>query len=470
MTETRRLASRVAFVAALVLAGCSTPAPSGSPPGSDGGPAGSSEPSSAASPVGSEGASPAAMIPQPSEVEIEVADPAARVDLVMPVFSDPTNITNPLFPVALASSNLLVGTVDDKAFRTEVTVLPTTRVVDWEGQRVETVVSQYAAFLDGRIHEIAYDLYAQADDGSVWYFGEDVFNFADGAIVDTHGTWHAGVDGPAAMIMPADPAVGDVYRPENIPGLVFEEVVVRSVDEQLDGPFGPIEGGLLAEEHHADGGTENKQFAPAYGEFYTAAGGEVEALALAVPTDVDSDAMPDALSQASELATAAIEAALDEDLATAEQIAGELEAAVSEIPEDDVPLLLRPLLEDAIAGLGSALDDGDPGAAAAAVIGASRLVGDLRLRYVDIPDVDRWRIGLWGAQLVLDAAAEDLDAIRADSFALTYTRERLTGGSQDDFVAELNPLLEELQSAIDDEDYAAITETGEAIRAAAASE
>ena len=42
--------------------------------------------------------------------------------------------------------------------------------------------AEYAAFLDGRIAEIAYDLYAQADDGSVWYFGEDVYNFADGAI------------------------------------------------------------------------------------------------------------------------------------------------------------------------------------------------------------------------------------------------------------------------------------------------
>ena len=29
------------------------------------------------------------------------------------------------------------------------------------------------------------------------------------------------------MIMPADPRVGDVYRPENIPGLVFEEVTVK---------------------------------------------------------------------------------------------------------------------------------------------------------------------------------------------------------------------------------------------------
>ena len=34
-----------------------------------------------------------------------------------------------------------------------------------------------------------------------------------------------------------------------------------------------------------DGGTEEKTFAPGYGEFYTAGGGDVEALALAVPTD-----------------------------------------------------------------------------------------------------------------------------------------------------------------------------------------
>ena len=82
-----------------------------------------------------------------------------------------------------------------------------------------TLVSQYVAFLDGRLHEVAYDFYAQADDGSVWYFGEDVFNFADGAIVDTHGTWIAGTDGPAAMIMPADPAGRRRVSAREHPGL-----------------------------------------------------------------------------------------------------------------------------------------------------------------------------------------------------------------------------------------------------------
>lgn len=148
------------------------------------------------------------------------------------------------------------------------------------------------AFLDGRIHEVAYDYYAQDDVGAVWYFGEDVFNFQVGTISDTHGTWIAGKDGPAAMIMPSEPHVGDAYRPENIPGLVFEEVTVRSLGQRLDGPVGPIDGGLAVQELHMDGEFEDKVFAPGYGEFLTAGGGDVEALALAVPTDALSGSVP----------------------------------------------------------------------------------------------------------------------------------------------------------------------------------
>jgi hypothetical protein len=176
-------------------------------------------------------------LPQPVVENISVAPQSARVDTTAPTFSDPTNITNPLFPGSDQKSVLLLGRVDGEPFRTEVTLLPETRIIEWRGQRVEALVSQYVAFLGGRIHEVAYDFYAQADDGSVWYFGEYVFNFADGKIVDTHGTWIAGKDGPAAMIMPADPTIGDVYRPENIPGFVFEEVTVKSVDETLRGPL-----------------------------------------------------------------------------------------------------------------------------------------------------------------------------------------------------------------------------------------
>ena len=223
---------------------------------------------------------------------LDVAPDADRVDLEVPTFTNPTEVTNPLFPVSSQESVLLLGTVDGQDFRTEVTLLDHTRVLPWDGRQVEVLVSQYVAFLDGRIHEVAYDLYAQDDTGAVWYFGEDVYNFADGFISDTHGTWIAGVDGPPAMIMPATPAPGDVYRPENIPGLVFEEVTVTSTDDLFRGPFAKGPGALLISELHMDGTREDKTFAPGYGEFHTSGGGDVEALALAVPTDRASGPVP----------------------------------------------------------------------------------------------------------------------------------------------------------------------------------
>lgn len=51
---------------------------------------------------------------------IPVAPESERVDLAMPTFSDPTNITNPLFPVSLQESVPMLGHVEGKTFRTEV--------------------------------------------------------------------------------------------------------------------------------------------------------------------------------------------------------------------------------------------------------------------------------------------------------------------------------------------------------------
>ena len=94
------------------------------------------------------------------------------------------------------------------------------------------------------------------------------------------------------MIMPADPQVGDVYFPENTPGFVFEQVRVKAVDQTVQGPRGPVEGAIIASELHQDGSREDKTFAPGYGEFFTGSGGDVEALALAVPIDKLSGPVP----------------------------------------------------------------------------------------------------------------------------------------------------------------------------------
>ena len=434
----------------LAAPACSQPSPSPSPT--------PASPTASITPVSvTPSATPVAQIEQPPPPDgLAIAPESARVDLAMPVFSDPTTITNPLFPVSRQGSVLLVGEVDGKPFRTEVTVLPDPRIIEWESQIVETLVSQYVAFLDGRLEEAAYDFYAQADDGSVWYFGEDVFNFADGSIVDTHGSWLAGRDGPAAMIMPAQPKVGDVYRPENIPGLVFEEVTVKAVDALLDGPFGPIAGGLLITELHMDGGTEDKTFGPGYGEFYTSDGTDIEALALAVPTDAAQVPLPADLAAITDGAQAVYDAARAEDWTAAGDAVRRVEAGWASYSAGEIPALLRPILEDAIAALSEAVAARRSAAAAQAGIDAARWSLDLQLRHRPVLEVDLARLSLWAAQLLLDAAAEEPDLVRGDLFALDYVRDRVRAGLDATDASAIDALMEELNGALGDEDLAAV--------------
>ncbi|MCI0609707.1 MAG: hypothetical protein L0Z71_11675, partial [Anaerolineae bacterium] len=153
-----------------------------------------------------------------------VPNETARVDIVKPVFTNPTSITNPLLPITEVDQLIQLGLKDGHPHRTEFTLLPSTKTITWNGEQTETRVLQFVAYLDGRVLEHALDFLAQADTGAVWYFGEDVYNYENGVVVDRDGTWLAGKDGPPAMIMPANPQVGNIYRVENIPGNVFEEV------------------------------------------------------------------------------------------------------------------------------------------------------------------------------------------------------------------------------------------------------
>lgn len=398
-------------------------------------------------------------ITQPVVRDLSVAPEAARVDLTMPTFTNPTEVTNPLFPVSDQRSVLMLGTVDGSPFRTEVTLLPETRIIGWNGTGVETLVSQYTAFLDGRIHEVAYDYYAQDDRGAVWYFGEDVFNFADGAIADTHGTWLAGKDGPAAMIMPARPRVGDVYRPENIPGFVFEEVTVRSVGRTLNGPMGPIEGGLLIEELHMDGKTEAKTFAPGYGEFRTAGGGDVEALSLAVPTDAMDASVPPELSALYAGATRVFDAAGSGRWHETAAVAEEMAAAWRGLDKGQTPDGIDSRMESSLGDLDAAAASLDAKGVQQAAIDVARSSLDLQLPHRPRVEIDRARFALWARQLQVDAAANDAANVSGDLFTLDYISERIVGAMTPAEVTRLHTAMEAMQSAIADGDLDAASGT-----------
>lgn len=449
---------------ALLTVGCGQPNPDPS--------TGPVVPSAASSPATAPSASP--VTPAPSAVAtiqqpeppagLPTAPEGARVDIEMPVFTNPTSITNPLFPISRQASVLMLGRVDDEPFRTEVTLLPFTRIIDWDGVSVETLVSQYAAYLDGRITEIAYDYYAQADDGSVWYFGEDVFDFVDGAIVTTEGTWLAGKDGPAAMIMPARPSVGDVYRPENVPGFVFEEVTVKAVDQRLDGPLGPIPGGLSISELHSDGTTEAKLFAPGYGEFRTGGGGDVEALALAVPTDALDVPVPADLEALSAGALTTFDDAGAGRWTHASTMAAELATAWRRVSGGDVPPAISADLDTGLRRLDAAIKAKRADRARSASIEVARSAFDLQLRHRPTTDVDLARFDLWAAQTLVDASAEDAAGVNASVFALDYIRDRFVHILDAPLATQLNTQLNELQAAVIDDDFETATDAATELR------
>ena len=403
-------------------------------------------------------------IPQPIVNDPRVAPESQRVDIEVPTFSNPTEVTNPLFPISKQESVLLLGRVDGEPFRTEVTLLPETRIIEWEGQQVEVLVSQYVAYTSGRLHEVAYDFYAQDDSGAVWYFGEDVFNFKDGAITDTHGTWIAGKDGPAAMIMPADPQVGDVYRPENIPGFVFEEVTVKETDLTLQGPLGPVEGGLKIQEIHLlDKNQEEKTFGPGYGEFLTGGGGDLEAISLAVPTDRLEGAVP------AELTTLQDGAAQIHGQAnlpgSAKNTVESMNAAWEAFRSGgEVPNNIEPLMSASLAALTQAVDQGNQSKASQAAIEVARSSLDLQLRHRPATEVDLARFDLWLAQLGLDAKVGDPALVNGDFFTIDYIRDRIQHTIGDADLVEVNTLLDELNGAVADEDLAAAAETAQQLR------
>jgi hypothetical protein len=403
-------------------------------------------------------------IAQPPVGDLAVAPEGKRVDLDAPTFSEPTNVTNPLFPGSRQASMLLLGKVDGQPFRTEVTLLPETRIIAWQGQQVETLVSQYVAYLDGRLHEVAYDFYAQDDTGAVWYFGEDVFNFEDGAIADTHGTWIAGKDGPAAMIMPADPHVGDVYRPENIPGFVFEEVTVKAVGKTLDGPLGPVDGGLEIEELHMDGTTEGKTFGPGYGEFFTAGGGDVEALALGIPTDALPGRVPPELVALESDADAVFDAAGSRDWKAASASVAPMLDAWRTVQAGEVPDRLRPQLRRGLKALAQGVRTQSVPAARQAAIDVARWSLDLQLRHRSVTEIDLARFDLWAAQLLVDAAAGDAAAVNGDFFSLDYIRDRIQQALSAADLARLNVELEELNGAVADKDLRAAADIARQLR------
>jgi hypothetical protein len=390
-----------------------------------------------------------------STTTLATAPERDRVDLAEPTFSRPTEITNPLFPISELTQVIQLGEEGGAAVRNEITLLPETKVVEWNGRQIETRVSQFVAYEERRIKEVAVDFFAQADDGAVWYFGEEVANYEDGAVADHEGTWLAGKDGPPGMIMPAVPEKGDVYRPENIPGLVFEEVTVSAVDQTVDGPRGPVTGAIVSRELLMDGTNEDKTFAPGYGEFSFEVPADEEDvdLALAVPTDALGEPVPAEL-------TTILSSALDLDVDVVE-----VTNAAAAFATRPAPKALGAQLTAAVEALNRAVAEDDERAGQQAALDVARASLDLQLQYRPAAEVDVARLGVWARQAVLDSEGDAVGSVASDAVILEAIWQRTRHTVAADRQAAVTQQLADLRAAVDDEDLATAARAANALQA-----
>jgi len=436
--------------------------------------AAASEPSAVTSGLGCQ-PSVSTAVPQPSRAELDaaglgdlpLAPDSARRDLVTAPFTHSTSVTNPLFPISDLHSAILNGHVDGKVFHTETTLLPFQKLIEWTpGQCVRVLVSQYMAFLGGSLQETAIDLYAQADDGSVWYLGETVSDYApNGLVLTTEGTWQAGIDGPFAMIMPSDPRVGDVNRAENIPGNSFEEVQVTKVNQTFNGPSGPVSGGIIAREIHQDAPPSNKLFAPGYGEFLSRDGHDIEAMALAAPTDAIGGGVPTELAMISRGADRiwASRLSTQGQWTAAEHTAQRMLDAWLAFRSGDVPPRLVKPTQDALHNLIIQAVSRDRSKTLSASIDAAYASNDLQLRYRPVAKIDTVRFDLWVRRALLDASGGSLGGVRSDVVTLEWIRDRIANAMDPVTLVSVDTSVAELGVAVGDGDLKAAAATARAL-------
>jgi hypothetical protein len=162
---------------------------------------------------------------------------------------DPANFTtkidNPFYPLKPGTTYTYKGLTDAGEELNTVEVTHSTRVL----MGVTCVEVIDTVFVNGALEELTHDWYAQDLEGNVWYFGEDAKQYSNGVLVDTAGSWLAGVDGGLpGIVMEADPEVGDLYRQEYLRRVAEDMAEVLSLDGVANVPYGTFTGCIVTKD------------------------------------------------------------------------------------------------------------------------------------------------------------------------------------------------------------------------------
>jgi hypothetical protein len=134
-------------------------------------------------------------------------------------------------------------------------------------QGVATTVVHDRLYLNGGLHEVTSDWYAQDKQGAVWYFGEDTKTLdSKGHVENRSGSFQAGVDGAhAGIYMPAEPHVGQAFQQEYYKGKAEDHFQILSLHASVKVPgassssamrtneWTPLEPGVLDNKYYVRG-------------------------------------------------------------------------------------------------------------------------------------------------------------------------------------------------------------------------
>jgi hypothetical protein len=198
---------------------------------------------------------------------------------------DPADFTsrvdNPYFPLKPGRTLVYAGVKDGKAAINVFAPSARTRVVDG----VRTRIVEDRLYLNGVLEERTADYYAQDRCGNVWYFGEDTAQLdRHGHVVDTSGSFHAGVDGAQpGVFMQAQPEAGRRFRQEWYSGQAEDTFHAVDLSTPVSVPYGSFVDALRTAETTAlePGVLDNKYYVQGIGEVVeTSIKGPVETLKL----------------------------------------------------------------------------------------------------------------------------------------------------------------------------------------------
>ena len=173
----------------------------------------------------------------------------------------------------------------------------------------------------------------------------------------------------------------------------------------------------------------------------------MEATVIALPSDALSEPLPTELATLQDGASSAFQAAGSGDWSAAKATVGELSAAWDTVRSGQVHELLKAQMDEALATLVAAVAARNTAETQQAAIDVGRSSLDLQLRYRPIAGIELGRFDLWLAQLQVDAAAGDANAVSGDLFTLDYLRDRVQHTLESAGVTAIHTQLEQLYGA-----------------------